>query len=182
MKTTIKPLLLKRNERLIIAVFLLLVAILAFWDLYNDYFDGVVFWHLLIEMLVAFSSLIGVYFLIRDRFILRRTLRKEQQLSKELQQEALKWKRVSKTYLEGLSVVIDEQLTNWGLTNAEKEVAFLILKGFSDQKIAGIRNTSVKTVRTQTIAIYSKSGLSGRSELTAFFLEDLLPPQANEPS
>jgi hypothetical protein len=35
----------------------------------------------------------------------------------------------------------------------------------------------VPTIRAQTNAIYSKSGLSGRSELSAFFLEDLLLPQ-----
>jgi hypothetical protein len=36
------------------------------------------------------------------------------------------------------------------------------------------RNTSEKTVRQQASAIYQKSNLSSRSELSAFFLEDLL--------
>lgn len=43
--------------------------------------------------------------------------------------------------------------------------------------IAQLRNTAEKTVRSQSVAIYSKSGLAGRSELAAFFLEDLLGPQ-----
>jgi hypothetical protein len=38
------------------------------------------------------------------------------------------------------------------------------------------RHTSEKTARVQSSAVYAKSGLSGRSELSAFFLEDLLPP------
>jgi DNA-binding CsgD family transcriptional regulator len=91
--------------------------------------------------------------------------------------EAQKWKRVSKTYMEGLSTEIDKQLNRWQLTEAEKEVSFLLLKGLSNKEIAGVRNTSIKTARTQTSAIYSKSGLSGRSELSAFFLEDLLLPE-----
>nr|HMN69592.1 helix-turn-helix transcriptional regulator [Bdellovibrionales bacterium] len=68
------------------------------------------------------------------------------------------------------------QLTSWKLTISEKEVAFLLLKGLSLKEIAEIRKTSEKTARAQSTAIYEKSGLSGRSELAAFFLEDLLGP------
>ena len=74
---------------------------------------------------------------------------------------------------------IDEQLDKWGLTSAEKEVAFLLLKGLSSKEIAHIRNTAEKTARVQSMAIYSKSGLANRSELSAFFLEDLLVPPNN---
>ncbi|NOX36811.1 MAG: response regulator transcription factor [Calditrichaeota bacterium] len=166
-----------RYERLILAVFLLTVSGLAFLDIYNDYFEGVALWHIGIELVVAIISLIWGYYLIRTRIRLQRALHRERQFSSDLKTEAQKWKRVSRIYLEGLSREIDEQLNRWGLTEAEKEVAFLLLKGFSATQIARIRKTSVKTVRTQMNAIYSKSGLSGRSELTAFFLEDLLLPR-----
>lgn len=166
-----------RNERRIIAAVLFLIAVLTSVDIYNDYFEGVAAWHISIESVVALIALFGVYYLIRGRFRLQRNLEEEQRFSKELQEEARKWKRVSKTYLEGLSVEIDNQLTRWDLTEAEKEVAFLLLKGLSIKEIAEVRDTSAKTVRTQTNAIYSKSGLSGRSELSAFFLEDLLLPR-----
>ena len=68
------------------------------------------------------------------------------------------------------------QLSSWKLTVAEKEVAFLLLKGMSLKEIAEIRKTAEKTARAHSMAIYAKAGLSGRSELSAFFLEDLLPP------
>jgi DNA-binding NarL/FixJ family response regulator len=55
-------------------------------------------------------------------------------------------------------------------------VAFLLLKGLSLKEVAGVRNTSEKTARVQSMAVYAKAGISGRSELAAFFLEDLLPP------
>lgn len=167
-----------KNERWFIAVILSLIAVLTSIDIYNDYFQGVAFWHIFIESAVALIALVGVYYIMRGHFRLQRTLEKEQQFSNELQTEALKWKRVSKTYLEGLSAEIDNQLDRWVLTEAEKDVTFLLLKGLSIKEIASLRNTSTKTVRTQTNAVYSKSGLSGRSELSAFFLEDLLLPKS----
>ena len=54
-------------------------------------------------------------------------------------------------------------------------MAFLLLKGMSLKEIAEIRDTAEKTARVQSMSIYAKAGLSGRSELAAFFLEDLLP-------
>ena len=166
-----------KKERLVVALFLFIVAVLVFLDIYNDYYEGVALWHNIIELMTATIALIGVLYLVKGIFRLKHSLQNEQQFSKKLQVEAEKWRRVSKTYLQGLSVEIDEQLSRWNFTEAEKEVSFLILKGFSDKKIAEIRNTSVKTIRTQANSVYSKSGLSGRSELSAFFLEDLLLPK-----
>jgi DNA-binding NarL/FixJ family response regulator len=42
--------------------------------------------------------------------------------------------------------------------------------------IADLRQTSERTVRQQALAVYRKSGLNGRNDLAAFFLEDLLLP------
>lgn len=165
-----------KKERWTIAAILFVIAVLASVDIYNDYFEGVALWHISIEAIVAVVALAGVFYLIRGRLRLQRSLAKEQQFSKEIEVEAQKWKRVSKKYMEGLSVEIDNQLDRWDLTKAEKDVTFLLLKGLSNKEIAGVRDTSVQTVRTQTNAIYTKSGLSGRSELSAFFLEDLLLP------
>ena len=39
-----------------------------------------------------------------------------------------------------------------------------------------MRETSERTVRQQSLAVYRKAGLTGRAELSAFFLEDLLAP------
>lgn len=94
----------------------------------------------------------------------------------DFKKEAEIWKHESRKYLDGLSKAIDQQLTKRKLTAAEKEVAFLLLKGMSLKEIADIRNTAEKTARVPSIAIYSKAGLAGRSELSAFFLEDLLVP------
>jgi DNA-binding NarL/FixJ family response regulator len=40
------------------------------------------------------------------------------------------------------------------------------------------RATSETTIRQQALAIYRKAGVRNRSDLSAFFLEDLLLPAA----
>lgn len=79
-------------------------------------------------------------------------------------------------HLDGLGVAIDEQFRVWSLTEAEREVALLMLKGFGHKEIAAFRGTSEATVRQQARGVYQKSGLNGRPAFCAFFLEDLLPP------
>ena len=100
---------------------------------------------------------------------MRRDLSQELKLSAMLKLEAKQWQARSKSYLEGLSNLIDQQLTVWSLHPAEREVAFLLLKGLSLKDIAMLRETTEKTSRVQAMAIYAKAGLAGRSELSAFF-------------
>ena len=68
---------------------------------------------------------------------------------------------------------IEDQFRQWRLTGAEIDVAGLMLKGMSLKEIAIARDTSEATIRQQAQAIYRKSGLSGRAELAAYFLESL---------
>ncbi len=70
--------------------------------------------------------------------------------------------------------VIQWQFKEWGLSPSEKEVALLMLKGLSIKEVSQARSTQEKTVRKQASAIYEKSNLGGRHELSAWFFEDLL--------
>lgn len=88
--------------------------------------------------------------------------------------EAQRWRAEAQQALRGLAEAIDRQFGRWGLTGAEREVGFLLLKGLSLKEIADLRATSERTARDQARAIYRKAGVAGRSELSAFFLEDLL--------
>lgn len=154
------------------AVFLLVTA-----DIVGDSKEGVDLWHLVLEGSVGLISLFGIFYVLRDSFKTRHNLIETNQKFLAYRVESEKWRAESRKYLEGLSSAIDEQLSKWGLTPAEKEVAFLLLKGLSLKDVANVRNTSEKTARVQSMAIYAKAGLSSRSELSAFFLEDLLVPQ-----
>lgn len=164
------------GERSIIAGVLAVIALLAGIDMAVDLRQGVSLWHVLAEAGVALAACIGVALLLRGAWRLRRQLDVQGRDFSAFRQQAESWRAGSKKYLEGLSHSIGLQLDQWQLSAAEKEVAFLLLKGLSLRDIARVRGTSEKTARVQSSAVYAKSGLAGRSELSAFFLEDLLPP------
>jgi DNA-binding CsgD family transcriptional regulator len=86
------------------------------------------------------------------------------------------WRDETRALLKGLGEAIDRQFLTWKLTEAERDVGLLILKGLSLREIAAVRVTSERTIRAQARSIYAKAGLSGRAALSAFFLEDLLAP------
>lgn len=65
-------------------------------------------------------------------------------------------------------------LIRWSLTDAEKEVAVLAMKGFSNGEIAELRNTSLPTVKTQMTAIFRKSGCTSRQQLISYLVDDLV--------
>ena len=71
----------------------------------------------------------------------------------------------------------------WGLTPSEREVALLILKGFGNEAIAGLRGVAVGTVRAQSARIYAKAGVDGRAQLFSVFMEELLADEmASKPA
>jgi DNA-binding CsgD family transcriptional regulator len=89
------------------------------------------------------------------------------------------WRAQRRSEIEALGQAIEEQFLQWRLTGAEVDVAGLMLKGMSLKEIAIARDTSEATIRQQAQAIYRKSGLSGRAELAAYFLESLFETAEN---
>ena len=164
------------RERWVIGSILLLVAVLVSIDIYNDSAEGVVLWHVFVEGLIGVLALAGVFYLMSGSVQLKHRLNKEIADFSAFKKEAEVWRAESRKYIDGLSLAIDQQLSKWRLTTAEKEVAFLLLKGLSLKEVAEVRKTTEKTARVQSMAIYAKAGIAGRSELAAFFLEDLLLP------
>lgn len=86
------------------------------------------------------------------------------------------WRRSAESVLAGLGQAIDRQFTAWGLTPTEREVALLLLKGYGHKQVAAQTGRGERTVRQHAVAVYQKSGLAGRAELAAFFLQDLMLP------
>lgn len=87
-----------------------------------------------------------------------------------------RWRESVRQAREGLRRAIDAQFAAWHLTPAEREVAFLLLEGHGHKHIAALTGRSERTVRQHAGVVYEKSGLGGRAELSAFFLQDLLLP------
>lgn len=158
--------------------FWLFTTVMSALDIWNDIREDVPWTHIMVEstMLmacVAGAILLGVLFYKGNQLISHYL---EQRLAKtEQQHEALQ-----KTYdelLQGLAEQIKTQFMEWKLTTAEAQIGFLLIKGYSFKEIGELRSTSERTVREQARAIYQKSGVASRTELTAYFLEDLLLPQ-----
>lgn len=84
---------------------------------------------------------------------------------------ALIWKenfnKASRLASLPITETIDSLISRHGLSVAESEVLFLLLRGYKNEEIADIRNVSLNTVKTQVAQIYSKTGFSGRSKLIA---------------
>lgn len=70
--------------------------------------------------------------------------------------------------------MLEERLSQWKLTPAEKDVALFAIKGLSIAEIAALRQTSEGTIKAQTNAIYRKAGVTGRPQLLSLFIEDLM--------
>jgi hypothetical protein len=60
-----------------------------------------------------------------------------------------RWRNDARTLINGLGDAIEAQFTRWSLTEAEREVALLLLKGLSLKEIAAVRATNERTVRAQ---------------------------------
>ncbi len=173
-----------RTAPILFAVIAALMAI----DVTIEFFRGVPLALQSFEVVIFLSALTGIVFHWRQMTAERD---RSDQLDRELAQaraeatrwaeDARRWNREAQPVLQGLGEAIDRQFQRWGLTDAEREVALLQLKGLRHKEIAELRNTSERTVRQQALSVYRKSGLSGRSDLAAFFLEDLLLPQATAP-
>lgn len=90
--------------------------------------------------------------------------------------EAHQWRESARHAIEGFGAAIEEQFGRWNLTGAESEVALMLLQGYGHKQIAGATNRSERTVRQHASTVYEKSGLHGRAELSAWFLQDLMLP------
>lgn len=77
-------------------------------------------------------------------------------------------------YSSVLADSIDEQMDEWRLTRSEKDVAWLIIKGYRFSEIARLRGVKENTSRLQATSVYAKAGVSGRAEFVAEILQPLL--------
>lgn len=86
------------------------------------------------------------------------------------------WRLNAESALAGFTRAVDDQFHAWELTPTEREIALRLLKGHSHKQIAFETARSERTVRQHAVSVYQKSGLGGRAELAAFFLDDLPLP------
>ena len=173
----IKKQMLSYNEPLVQSSLLFTALVFLIFDMIGDFMAGTR------ESHIAVASIIAIALVSAFRISLKNALSdyKEQvrvakEHAKDQKTEAERYKQLSENYLEGLGDEIERHMMAWKLTGAEREVALLLIKGLLIKEIGEIRGVKEKTIRQQSLSIYKKSGLGNRSELAAFFLEDLLGP------
>lgn len=155
----------------------LLVLFIIFFvtDITTNILDGVPAGHIWHEVLLC---LLAIGSLIWQLVTISRKDRQIQGISHELAEGRKNYQKRSHDQATQLRTLIDQQFAEWQLSHSEMDVALLLIKGLSMKEIAEIRSTQEKTVRQQAAMIYKKSKLSGRQELAAFFLEDILDIRA----
>ena len=152
-----------RRQTAALSVFLLiqtLGTVFFVGDVIGDLKADPISGHFIFEAVVTAALVLGIIF---GTFALRRTIE-----LLRAQDQALQVARGA------LSDVIDRQFQAWSLTPAERDVAFLALKGLDVAEIAELRGAAQGTVRAQLTRIYSKAGVSGRAQFAAYFVEDLM--------
>jgi len=144
-------------------------------DVIYDYREGASMAHLAVELAIAIISFalitgltVGVWRQSRSNLRLKTELESISESSRRPLPPALASAR------HELALVLKKQFEDWQLTQTEREVAMLLLKGLSFREIASVRNTMEKTVRQQASNIYKKADVSGRHAFSAWFIEDLL--------
>jgi DNA-binding CsgD family transcriptional regulator len=158
----------------ILLVILLLVACVTAIDLITDYSSGTPISHFLVEAIVLMLSILAFALLRRDAL---GVAGENQQLRADLEnvrQASVEWQQKLAVFSSGVAEAIQAQFVQWHFSQAESEVAKLLLRGFGLKEIATLRGTSEKTAQHQATSVYRKSGLGGRAELSAYFLENLL--------
>ena len=116
--------------------------------------------HTWIELLGVIALAIGAYItLAQYRQLLRRNSKIERELG-----------AASGAFQD----VIEQHFRMWNLTEAERDVALLSIKGVSIADIAEMRQTRVGTIKAQSAAIYRKSGVSSRAEFVSTMIEELI--------
>lgn len=165
-------------ERLSIFAFVLVSGLILF-DVAGDIAQGASISHVAVELIAFFvCAAVLMWQVLSARRVWRAQSYGMRERVDALEKERDAWQAKTKELLQGLSHAIDTQFDLWQLSAAEKEIGLLILKGLSHKEIAALRGSSERTVRQQAAAIYAKSGVEGKAALSAFFLEELLIPDA----
>ena len=161
-------------SRLSLLLLILAMFVMAVVDVSLDDPRSVMDPHLLVELTLVALCGGGVVVLARGWL---RESRSVEELGAVLEERALEleaWKERSRDVSEAFRRAIDTQLAAWRLTPTETEVARFLLEGYSHKEIAAATGRSERTVRQHATVVYRKSGLGGRAELSAFFLQGLM--------
>ena len=165
--------------RVVLVVGMLLILVGGVVDLWLDQPQHWLTFHVIFELMMIAGALL---FMTATWLGWWRARQEATQLRVSLEERKTErdaWKASAEKALAGFGWAIDAQFNEWRLTRAEREVALLLLKGYSHKAIARETRRSDATVRQHATAVYQKADLAGRAELAAYFLDDISLPDTS---
>jgi DNA-binding CsgD family transcriptional regulator len=166
----------ERGFRALIVLVLVGTSVGGAIDLYLDAPESWWSVHAIYELVMLTAAMAMAVVLWHGWRRSRRALAETRQALEANAVERETWRASAEAALAGFAHAVDDRLSAWGLTPTEREIALRLLKGHSHKQIAFETGRSERTVRQHAVVIYQKSGLRGRAELSAFFLDDILLP------
>ena len=166
------------NEKIVLTCLQVAVFIMVCADVTFDVVEGLPMKAMIFDLSLEGSILILV--LISTNYIWRRfthvsdsknALHIDLEKTKDL---ASMWEKKSKQFIIEFQKHLLVKFEQWKLSKSEREIAILLLKGKTSKDIASERFTSERTIRNQCRSLYEKAGLSGKNELSAYFLNELI--------
>lgn len=164
--------------RVVLVVGMLLILVGGVVDLWLDQPQHWLTFHVIFELMMIAGALL---FMTATWLGWWRARQEATQLRVSLEERKTErdaWKASAEKSLAAFAAAIDAQFDEWQLTPAEREIALLLLKGYSHKHAAAQTGRSERTVRQHATAVYHKAGLNSRAELAAFFLDALQLPAA----
>lgn len=166
-----------RRLQLILVAALTAIVLGGTADLILDRPERWFSFHVIFETVMIAGALVMATALWLGWWRAERSARELRRSLEERRAERDAWRESAEHALEGLGAAINAKFDEWELTPAERQVALYLLKGHTHKWIARYTDRSHQTVRQHAAAVYRKADLSGRAELSAFFLEGLMLPE-----
>lgn len=162
-----------RKEVFLVLIFAVMLTTSGV-DLVADLYHGVSLEHVFEEAIIIVMSLFAVAWILVGLYQQKLEITELKKELESIDKTRLQPKKYVLEARKNLSNVVTQQFSEWGLTESESDIGWLLLKGLSLKEIAVVRNTLEKTVRQQASSIYKKSGVPGRHVFSAWFIEDIL--------
>lgn len=112
------------------------------------------------EFLVALALVASIFFTV---YRFRQLRSRQKKMAEQLQIASGLFSKLIASFFE-----------EWGLSEAESDVALMAIKGLSIADIANVRQSREGTVKAQLNAVYRKAGVTGRPQLLSLFIEELM--------
>ena len=167
-----------RIDKIFLSVYLVILMIWIAEEYYTltnppEIYDSVRLIIAIIEIVVASLS----FFVIANLYLELRSAAHEVTVAQDLIYDLKKQNRILTTDEKSFWKSLENQLDQWKLSEVEKEISVFLLRGFSNQQIAAVREKSLRTIENQTFSIYQKSGMRGKVEFISYFISPLLPEE-----